>query len=101
MEKKSERWDLRVQPSLNEAAKELADKLNRSRNSLIENVMWKAITKPELFFVCCPFCNHPQFDVTEIPKAEGVDRIDCDNCGNHFFYDFEFEKIIPNPPNAT
>ena len=93
MEKKSERWDLRVQPSLNNAVQELADKLKRSRNGLIECVLWKATHSPHLFFVCCPACGHPQFDVTEIPTSEGVDRIDCDNCGNHFYYDFGTEKI--------
>lgn len=93
LERKTERWDLRVTPSLNEDVNRLADQLNKSRNKLIEHIMLKATTHPELFFVCCPECKEPQFDVWEIAMIEGVQKFHCSN--NHsFVYDFDEEKIL-------
>ena len=92
-EKKTERWDLRVTPSLDHNTKVLAEHLNKSRNRLIELVMLKATTHPELFFVCCPKCNEPQFDVWEIAMVEGVQKFQCSK-GHSFIYDFDEEEII-------
>jgi len=76
MEKKSERWDLRVQPTLDSAVKKLANQLGKSRNRLIELVLWKATDRPQDFFVCCPECNEPQFDIWEIVGVEGVQKFE-------------------------
>lgn len=93
LEKKTERWDLRVTPSLNDDVTKLAELLNKSRNRLIEHILLKATTHPELFFVCCPECKEPQFDVWEIAMIEGVQKFHCSN-GHPFVYDFDEERIL-------
>jgi hypothetical protein len=95
MEKKTERWDLRVIPSLNEDVTKLAEQLNKSRNRFVEHILLKATAHPELFFVCCPQCNEPQFDVWEIVGVgvEGVQKFECSQ-GHSFVYDFDQQKIL-------
>jgi hypothetical protein len=90
--KKSARIDLRVVPELNERAIELAKQVSKSKNALIEHIIWKAVLSPEKFFVLCPTCKVPLFDVEELGVFEGTTKVKCDNGHVHTF-DFESEKF--------
>lgn len=90
---KTARIDMRVVPELKERAGDVARSLGKSRNQFIEDVIWKAVLSPEHFFVLCPKCKEPLFDVEEIPISEGIQSVTCSNGHVHYF-DFETEKFI-------
>lgn len=91
--KKTARIDLRVVPELNERAIDMAKQVSKSKNAFIEHIIWKAVLSPEKFFVLCPTCKVPVFDVEEVPITEGTNDLECDNGHVHTF-DFETEKFL-------
>jgi len=93
MAKKTKRWDLRVTPHLDEEATRLAEQVGKSRNQLIESLVATATLWPELFFVCCPKCKEPMFDVREVAIAEGEQELTCSK-GHSHLYSFEKEEFI-------
>jgi len=92
-QKKTARWDMRVVPDLDSRAKEMAEQLGMSRNVFVEKVVYSAVLMPEKFFVLCPTCKVPMFEVESIPIWEGTSEIKCHNGHVHEF-DFETEKFV-------
>lgn len=92
-QKKTARIDMRVVPELNDRAKELAAQVSKSRNLLIEDLIWTAVLSPDRFFVVCPTCKVPIFDKERIPIIEGQSKVECSN-GHTYIYDFELEILF-------
>lgn len=90
---KTARIDMRVVPELNERVKEMAAQVSKSRNALIEHIIWKAVLCPESIFVLCPNCKVPMFDHEEIPITSGTSVMECVN-GHENEFCFDKNKFL-------
>jgi len=91
--KKTARLDLRVATQLKERIEDTAKNMSMSRNLLIEHILWKVILSPKEYFICCPECGIPMFDVERIPISEGSQDFTCQN-GHTNHFDFETEQFV-------
>jgi hypothetical protein len=85
--KKTRRMDLLVAEELHERILTLAKQTGKSKNGLINDILWDVALQPSRIYKLCPTCKVPVFNSQEIPVSEGQQVLECLN-GHSNLFDF-------------